>query len=60
MALFNLLSLLELKRQLNSNPFHLNDINDDENDNNYDDNIYSLTERNNSLYNYRNSCDTRM
>lgn len=60
MALFNLLSLLELKRQLNSNPFHLNDKSDDEDDNNYDDNIYSLTERNNNLFNYRNSFNNGM
>ena len=60
MSLFNLLSLLELKRQINSNPFHLNNNYDDEEDSNYNDNIYSLTERNNSLINYRNSCDIRM
>jgi hypothetical protein len=60
MSLFNLFSLLELKRQINSNPFHLNNNYDDEEYNNYNDNIYSLTERNNSLINYRNSCDIRM
>ena len=60
MSLFNLLSLLELKRQINSNPFHLNNNYDDEEDNNYNDNIYSLTERNNNFLNYRKSCDIRM
>lgn len=46
---------------LSLNPFFLNNNNYYDGDaNDYDDNIYSLIERNNNLFNYRNSLNNRM
>ena len=56
--LFGLLNLLPKKEEFNSNPFRFNNniYDDDDND---DNDIFSLTETNNNLFNYRNSMDIR-
>ena len=61
MSLFSLFILNKFRHQLNSS-FQSNSFNyyDDDIPDDYNDNIYSLTERNYELLNYRNSCKIRM
>ena len=56
MSLFSLFILNKFRHQLNSS-FQSNSFNyyDDDIPDDYNDNIFSLTERNNELLNYRNS-----
>lgn len=59
--MFPLFALNIFRNKLNPS-FLSNSFNcyDDDDDDDYNDNIYSLTERNNELLNYRNSCDISM
>ena len=61
MSLFSLFILNKFRHQLNSS-LQSNSFNyyDDDIPDDYNDNIYSLTERNYELLNYRNSCKIRM